>query len=217
MDMFGRIRTSVKACLKIPALRRKKDTHDRIRSLNEQISRHYIYNSLQIIAGLCDTDPPKAKEAIITFSDYLRLNLDKEMLKELVGFSRELENTKVYLALERLASDRHFDVEYRIETEDFLVPPLILQPVVENAVRYGESKSGETNKIVISVTEAAGSVVIEVTNTVPADPLTHNHERTGHRIALQNVTTRLSLFCGGTLSMTTDNEVTKITITIPKR
>lgn len=194
----------------------KRRYYHRDRSLSEQISRHYLYNSLQIIAGLCDTEPAKAKEAVIAFSDYLRINLDKEMLKDLVGFDRELENTKVYIELEHLSGSRPFDVEFRIGTEDFLLPPLTLQPVVENAIRYGADRSGAVNRIVISTSETEDGTVIEVSNTVPAEPFIYDREQRGNGIALQNITARLGLLCGGTLSLETADGVTKTIINIPK-
>ena len=102
------------------AVRRKSRQINVDKNRNEQITRHYIYNSLQVIAGMCDKDPVKAKASIIAFADYLRLNLDNVMAEKLIPFGRELEYTRVYLELERLAGDRDFDVEYRLNIKDFM-------------------------------------------------------------------------------------------------
>ena len=180
--------------------------------LNEQISQHYIYNSLQVIAGLCDTDPAKAKEAIITFADYLRMNLESVTEQHMILFEREVEHTQVYLSLEKLAGERDFEVEYRLGPTYFMMPPLVLQTVVENAVKHG-SRSGK-NKIVIETLEKNGHIVIEVTNTSAAssgqDRPQHKHKSVG----IENVRTRLASQCNGTLTLETLDGVTKATITL---
>ena len=183
---------------------------------NEQITQHYIYNSLQVIAGMCDTDPVKAKAVIVAFADYLRFNLDNVMAEKLVPFSRELEYTRVYLELERLAGDRNFDVEYRLNIKDFMIPPLTLQPVVENAVRHGADKSGEKTEIVVMTFETNRGIIIEVTNTVPADPVVYKKEENRKSVGFENVSSRLASNCRGTLDMQTSDGVTRVTIKIPK-
>ena len=183
---------------------------------NEQITQHYIYNSLQVIAGMCDTDPVKAKAAIIAFSDYLRFNLDNVMAEKLIPFSRELEYTRVYLELERLAGDRNFDVENRLNIKDFMIPPLTLQPVVENAVRHGADRNGEKTEIVVTTNETNRGIIIEVTNTVPADPVVYGKKENRRSVGLENVSSRLASYCRGTLNMQTSDGVTKVTIKIPK-
>lgn len=120
---------------------------------------------------MCETDPVKAKATIIAFADYLRLNIDNFMEEKLVPFSLELERTRVYLELERLAGDRNFDVEYRLNIKDFMIPPLTLQPIVENAVRHGADRNGEKTEIVVMTFETNRGIIIEVTNTVPTDPV----------------------------------------------
>ena len=183
---------------------------------NEQITQHYIYNSLQVISGMCDTDPVKAKAAIIAFSDYLRFNLDNVMAEKLIPFSRELEYTRVYLELERLAGDRNFDVENRLNIKDFMIPPLTLQPVVENAVRHGADRNGGKTEIVVTTNETNRGIIIEVTNTVPADPVVYGKKENRRSVGLENVSSRLASYCRGTLNMQTSDGVTKVTIKIPK-
>lgn len=183
---------------------------------NEQITQHYIHNSLQVIVGMCDTDPVKAKAAIIAFSDYLRFNLDSVMAEKLIPFGRELEYTRAYLELERLAGDRNFDVEYRLNIKDFMIPPLTLQPVVENAVRHGADRNGEKTEIVVATIETNRGIIIEVTNTVPADPVVYGKKENRRSVGLENVSSRLASYCRGTLNMQTSDGVTKVTIKIPK-
>ena len=192
----------------------RKDWADNKR--NEQMSQHYIYNSLQVIVGMCDTDPVKAKASIIAFADYLRANLDNIVTEKLIPFSRELEYTKAYLELERLAGDRNFDVEYRLNIKDFMIPPLTLQPIVENAVRHGAGRNGEKTEIVVMTFETNRGIIIEVTNTVPPDPVVYERKENRKSVGLENVSERLASYCRGTLDMQTSDGVTRVTIKIPK-
>lgn len=192
----------------------RKDWADNKR--NEQISHHYIYNSLQVIAGMCDKDPVKAKASIIAFADYLRLNLDNVMAEKLIPFGRELEYTRVFLELERLAGDRNFDVEYRLNIKDFMIPPLTLQPIVENAVRYGADRNGEKTEIIVTTFETNRGIIIEVTNTVPSDPVVYEKKENRKSVGLENVRSRLASYCRGALDMQTSDGVTRVTIKIPK-
>ena len=192
----------------------RKDWADNKR--NEQISQHYIYNSLQVIAGMCETDPVKAKATITAFADYLRLNIDNFMEEKLVPFSLELERTRVYLELERLAGDRNFDVEYRLNIKDFMIPPLTLQPIVENAIKHGADRNGEKTEIVVMTFETNRGIIIEVTNTVPPDPVVYEKKENRKSVGLENVSERLASYCRGTLDMQTSDGVTRVTIKIPK-
>ena len=181
----------------------------------EQIRQHYIFNCLQVIAGMCDTDPVKAKASIIAFADYLRLNLDGVMAEKLIPFSRELEYIRVYLELERQAGERNYDVEYRLNIKDFMIPPFTLQPVIENAVRYGADRNGEITEIIVTTLERNHGIIIEVTNTVPADPVIYERKESRKSVGLENVSSRLASYCRGTLDMQTSDGVTKVTIKIP--
>ena len=183
---------------------------------NEQITQHYIYNSLQVIAGMCETDPVKAKATIIAFADYLRLNIDNFMEEKLVPFSLELERIRVYLELERLAGDHNFDVEYRLNIKDFMIPPLTLQPIVENAIKHGADRNGEKTEIVVTTFETNRGIIIEVTNTVPPDPVVYEKKENRKSVGLANVSSRLASYCRGTLDMQTSDGVTRVTIKIPK-
>ena len=183
---------------------------------NEQITQHYIYNSLQVIVGMCDTDPVKAKASIIAFADYLRANLDNIVTEKLIPFSRELEYTKAYLELERLAGDRNFEVEYRLNIKDFMIPPLTLQPIVENAIKHGADRNGEKTEIVVMTFETNRGIIIEVTNTVPPDPVVYEKKENRKSVGLANVSSRLASYCRGTLDMQTSDGVTRVTIKIPK-
>ncbi len=201
----------------------------RVQLLADQISPHYIYNSLQSISGMCADDPARAGEAIDVFAAYLRGNLESLTEEDLIPFARELEYTQAYLELETLSGSRHFVVEYDLGVTDFMLPPLVLQPVVENAVKHGtaraaighEPESNAVTHITIATSELGGSVRIEVTDrmegcesTAVLEPA--NNFAKKKSVGLDNVRTRLDIQCSGKLEMESIENGTKVTMLLPK-
>ena len=127
-----------------------------------QIQPHFMYNALTSIAMMCTIDPEKAQEATVTFAKYLRGNMDSLKQKEPVPFSQELEHLKKYLYIEKLRFGKKLNLEYDIRTEDFKIPLLSVQPLVENAVKHGvgKKKKGGTVSIATRETEEAYEVII---------------------------------------------------------
>lgn len=108
-----------------------------------QIQPHFLYNTLSVIKGLCRTNPNLAEEAVDHFSDFLRGNLKSLTYTELIPFEQELAHTKHYLQLEQMRFGSRLQISYEIPAVHFLLPPLTLQPLVENAVRHGIMKQEE--------------------------------------------------------------------------
>ena len=197
----------------------------RVQLLANQISPHYIYNSLQGIRSLCDSDPEKAKGAIDSFSAYLRGNLESITEEDMIPFTREIEITKAYLELEKLTGRGNFEVRYELETTDFMLPPLVLQPVVENAVKHGAygTDSGVT-EITIATRKLNGYIYIEVTDRTEGRdsirinvPETANNRAKRKSVGLENVRTRLDVQSGGTIGMESAESGTKVTIMLPEQ
>jgi LytS/YehU family sensor histidine kinase len=208
-------------------------TKNKVQLLAKQISPHYIYNSLQSIREFCESDPAKARDVLDYFSEFLRGNLESLTVEEMVPFERELELTKAYLELEKITGREQFEVEYQLETTDFMLPPLVLQPVVENAVKYGTmctaacmdpGESGVT-EIIIATRKAGGSICIEVTDktkgggSAAADaylqagaPETPGSRGKKKSVGLENVRTRLAIQSGGTLDIESTDRGTKVTV-----
>ena len=115
-----------------------------------EIQPHFIFNSLTNIKYLIKKNPEVAENAIDKFTKYLRRNLDTITDQDLIPFSEELEHTRTYLWLEQLRF-ADLKIEYSVDVDEFLVPPLTLQPVVENAVKHGVTKKlgGGTIKIFV--------------------------------------------------------------------
>ncbi len=185
-----------------------------------QIKPHFIYNVLNTIWYLCEKDPARAQQAIDEFSEYLRGNLDALNLDDTVPFTWELNNIKNYLKLEKLRFGDELEVIYDIETTEFRVPALSVQPIVENAVKHGVCASEEGGKLVISTRENAKDYEIRVFNTgAMYDP----HSRGGNKeirshVGIRNSRERVRLMCGGTLHIaSTDDKGTTVTIKIPRK
>ena len=182
-----------------------------------QIQPHFLYNALTSIYRLCDVRPETAKEAVSNFSKYLRGNLDSIRQKRMISFEEELKHLQAYLFLEKLRYDDYLDVKYDIKATGFLIPPLTVQPLVENAVNHGISDLPNGGCITISTREEADRYEIRVSDNgigfdpgaLPADGRTH--------IGISNVRSRLDIMCRGTLDIiSSPGNGAMALITIPK-
>ncbi len=112
-------------------------TQAQLQALKSQLRPHFLFNSLNAVAELVHEDPDAAEEMILSLSDLLRRSLD--VASQEVPLSEELDFVRAYLEIEQLRFQDRLRVDWRIEprAQEMLVPNLILQPLVENAVRYG--------------------------------------------------------------------------------
>ena len=170
-----------------------------------QIQPHFLYNSLNAIEDLCYEDSEKAAKTINDFAQYLRENLDSLKGRDLVLFSQELKHTKTYLNLEQLRMGDKLRVEYDIKEENFMLPTLTLQPIVENAVRHGIFKKDGPGTVKISTRLEKDHAVIVVEddgvgfNTSINGKTTEDGERS--HIGIINVERRLRAQAGGKLEI----------------
>ncbi|WP_336788869.1 hybrid sensor histidine kinase/response regulator [Paenibacillus sp. MMO-177] len=128
--------------------------------LRSQINPHFLYNALNAIAELCIIEPRKAEELTLTLSHYLRSSFDFKQLSSLTSLHSEMELVEAYVHIERARFGNRLEVEYEVEAElNTRIPPLILQPLVENAIRHGLLSTYDRGKVSISVKkEATGGV-----------------------------------------------------------
>ena len=160
-----------------------------------QIHPHFLYNSLSVIKGLCQTDPGKAELAVDHFSGFLRGNLDSLTAGSPIPFSQELSHTRHYLELEQMRFGSRLNVIYDAPVTDFLIPPLTLQPIVENAVRHGIVKREEGGTLTISTAGTSEACTVTVTDDgIGFDPLKPMQDGKKH-IGIQNVQKRLQTQC----------------------
>jgi sensor histidine kinase YesM len=191
----------------------------KISTMISQIQPHFMYNTLAVIKHLCDTDPQTAKETIIEFSNYLRGNLDSLSQIELIPFDKELAHTETYLKIEKKRFDDMLNINYDIKVRDFCLPALTLQPIVENAVRYGVTKKEDGGTVTISTEETDNAFIIAVTDDGVGFDTQNQQTQNGRRhIGIENVRNRIFSMCGGTIDIQSKpGEGTKAVISIPKR
>ena len=182
-----------------------------------QIQPHFLYNALTSIYRLCDVKPEAAKEAVSNFSKYLRGNLDSIKQTKMISFADELKRLQAYLSLEKIRYDDYLDIKYDIKTTEFFIPPLTVQPLVENAVNHGISDLPGGGLVTISTEEKRDCYEIRVSdNGVGFDPETVPEDGRSH-LGIMNVRSRLNIMCHGTLDIkSAPGNGTAAIIQIPK-
>ena len=183
-----------------------------------QVQPHFMYNALTSIAMMCTIDPQKAQEATITFAKYLRGNMDSLKQKTPVPFVQELEHLKKYLYIEKMRFANKLNIEYDITAENFVLPQLSIQPLVENAVKHGVGmkKKGGTVTISTKETETDYEVIIS-DDGVGFDTSAPRKEDGRSHIGMENTRLRLKELCGGDVRIeSTIGEGTTATVILPK-
>ena len=180
-----------------------------------QMRPHFIYNTMMGIYYLCDQDPQKAKQVTLDFTTYLRKNFTAIASEDTIPFAEELEHTRAYLAVEQAQFEDSLFVEFDTPHTLFRVPPLTLQPIVENAVKHGLRASNAPIHISVTTrqTDTANEIVVE--DDGPGFGAVDNNDP---HIALENIRQRLSMMCAGTLTITPrEGGGTSVRVTIPLR
>src|SRR5580704_14795111 len=138
-----------------------------LQALKMQLHPHFLFNTLHGIATLIDSDPKNARVMILKLSGLLRIALDRNSA-DLICLHEELEFVEAYLDLERMRFGDRLTIERRIarETQELLVPQMILQPIVENAIRHGIASSRERGWLTIEATKVDNTLEILVSNSV---------------------------------------------------
>ena len=180
-----------------------------------QMRPHFIYNTLMSIYCLCDQDPQKARQVTMDFTNYLRRNFNAVASNSTIPFSAELEHTRAYLAVEQAQFEDMLLVEYDTPVTNFRLPPLTLQPLVENSVKHGMNPySGPLHVSVRTRRTEAGIEVIVEDNGPGFDPDDESKPHT----TLANIRQRMEMMCGGSLAIRPrDGGGTVATATIPDR
>lgn len=182
-----------------------------VRLLQNQISPHFIYNALFIIKALICTDQKKASDAVDDFSLYIRRNIEAMRSNQLIKFSEELEHIKAFLNIENVDDETGLVVEYDIGEYDFQIPPLTVEPLVENAVIHGIGTLESGAVITISSRKTDGGYMI----CVEDNGVGFDVENTKLGVGLENAKTRLELQCGGKLEISSRPGCTKATVFDP--
>ena len=187
----------------------------RISTMMSQIRPHFIYNTLGSIEQLCDIDPPKAGELVHDFARYLRGNFGELDNPKPISMSQEMQHVHHYVSIENVRfPDMTFSFE--MNSDDFRIPALTIQPIVENAIKHGLMKlqKGGTIRVVSYETDDHYCVSVE-DNGVGFDTTVLLDER--KHVGLRNIRERLTAMVNGTLEIQSTVGVgTYVLIKIPK-
>ena len=172
--------------------------HQRARIMVLQMRPHFIYNAMTSIYYLCAKDSKKAQQVTMDFTAYLRKNFTAIASEDTVPFSDELEHTRAYLAVEQVQFEDSLLVDYDTPHKEFRLPPLTLQPIVENAVKHGMDPEYAPLHISIRTRETDSGSEITVEDNGPGFAPADDCEP---HIALENIRQRLEMMCGGKLTI----------------
>lgn len=181
--------------------------------LSSQIKPHFLYNTLTTIQEFCYTEPEKAADLIVHFSKYLRNNIDFMDYTELIPFARELDHINNYMYIQTMRFDESLIFETDIRTMDFEIPPLSIQPLVENAVNYGYRRSINGGTIQLAAWKDDQNIHIRVTNTGPGfDPARETRQH-----SLYNIQNRINNLLHGSMTIQSEEgkDGTQVDIVIP--
>ena len=183
-------------------------------TLMAQIQPHFINNSLMAIRSQC-RDYPEVYESITNFSRYLRSNFEALGDTRRIMFEQEMENIEAYLSLEQRNYGERLNIEYDIECDDFLVPPLSVQPLVENAVRHGIGTREHGGTVTISAHKVGDNAVIEIKDDGSGTSNITDKQQTRKGIGVENVRRRLRSMSDGELEIISNENGTTARITVP--
>jgi two-component system sensor histidine kinase AlgZ len=164
----------------------------RVHALQARIRPHFLFNSMNTIAALTRSNPPRAEAAVQDLADLFRATLSDK--HDTITLAEELEVARTYQRMEQLRLGGRLHVEWKTDSlpANALVPGLMIQPLLENAIYHGIEPRAEGGTVTISGEVAGGLVTIVVRN--PLDPVPG--KRDGNRLALANIRERLSLMYG---------------------
>ena len=184
---------------------------NKIRLLVAQIQPHFIFNSLMALQAKC-TDNPELYNGINSFGKYLRANFEAMTDNDLIPFTDELKNIKAYVQLEMMNYGDKLRVEYDIELDQFMLPAFCVEPLVENAIRYGVGTSEKGGLVQIMVRDEPDCIQIEVKDDGSGGNMLTDAQEGRKSIGLENVRLRLKALDMGELSVSQDESGTSAVI-----
>ena len=179
----------------------EKNKDAQIRVMMSQIQPHFVYNSLSSISTLIPIDPDKAQKALDNFTEYLRHNLSSLTETSLIHFEDELKHIKVYLSLEELRFNDRIKINYDIRSSEFMVPPLSIQPLVENAVKHGILKKVEGGTLTIKTYSKDNANIVEIIDDGVGFDMTKIDFKSNRHFGIENIRNRLKIMCNGKLEI----------------
>jgi len=217
-ELLARVKTLVNLKIAVDKARAAE-----VAFLQAQIKPHFLFNVLNTISSFCDTDPEKAGVLINELANYLRQSFDFKNLDMFVPLEKEISLVNSYLEIEKARFGEELTVEFNINHNIHTdIPPLSIQPLVENAIRHGLRKKSGQGTVSISVQPVPEGVTVTVSDNgrgISADRLDKlftPDNLTG--VGLRNIDSRLNRLYGKGLSIRSEEDKgTIISFTIPGR
>lgn len=187
----------------------------RLQALQARIRPHFLFNSLNTVLGLMRSDVRSAERILENLSDLFRVFMRDS--RELIPLDEEVLLCKEYLSIEQVRMAERMSVDWKVEDMpgDALLPSLLLQPLIENAVHHGIEGRSTPGEIAITIGRAGDRVRVHIVNPIPEALAT----RSGNQMALSNVRERLSLTfdAEGQLSTSVEDGQFRVTVLFPYR
>lgn len=187
-----------------------------LHALKSQINPHFLFNSLNSISSLTMTDPSRAQEMVINLSQLMRYSL-KHQQSEKVTLKQELENNKLYLSIEKVRFGKKLNPVFAVEEQclNARIPNMILQPLYENAIKYGVYEATETIDVITHVRCSNEVLEVTISNTYDKNAVS----KKGEGIGLRNIRDRLQVIYANPhlLKIENNNNEFTVTLTIPQK
>lgn len=185
-------------------------------SLKSQINPHFLFNSLNSISSLTIIKPEKAREMIIKLSDFLRYSISFNEEK-FTSLKKELENVNRYLDIEKTRFGKRLKIVSKISEESLekTLPGLILQPLIENAIKYGVYESIEESEVEIITICNADVLRVKIKNSFDPDIIVEK----GEGVGLKNIRGRLNIIYDNNnlMDISISNNTYEVTISFPQK
>ncbi len=186
-----------------------------LQALKNQLNPHFIYNSLNSISALTLYSPDKAREMVGMLSDFLRIALRQDAM-QMEKLGQELKNIDLYLQIEKVRFEERLNWEFNVDDNllHYTLPVMILQPLVENAVKHGVQQNAQPNVIKLAATFSNNSLFITITNSIDVG----FQKFKGEGVGLDNIRNRLRLIygSGSLLKVDSGKEIFSVNLEIPQ-
>lgn len=188
----------------------------RLRLMVSQIQPHFVYNTLSSIRTLIRLDPDRAYQLVYDFAKYLRANIDSIGQEGTIPFSQELGHVKTYCGIEQVRFGDKLKLIYEIGADDFSLPPLTVQPLVENAIKHGIRGKAGAGTVRVRSFYKDGYYVVEVLDDGAGFDM--KAERPAGSYGLENIRVRLEEVSNARLEISSiPGKGTKAAIYVPKQ
>lgn len=200
------------------ALAEKRAVEAQLRLLQGQMEPHFLFNTLANVLTLIEADPPQARRMLEAFTDYLRSSLTS-LRRGDSSLGREFDLAEAFLQLIQLRMEDR--LAYRFEVDEALreraLPPLLLQPLIENAIQHGLEPKVEGGTLRVAAQAVADRLVITVEDDGMGPNAAPRPGRRGNGIALDNLRARLAALYGGAASLKIEptQPGTRVTLRLP--